>query len=143
MIGRVQLGVAALAVLALALSACAQGQPTSAEVVQVRMFDDMRYDPPRFDFAAGHTVTFQVANEGDVRHEFYVGDIASHEQHAADIRQGAHESDVHDNPAAVAVEPGETGTLTYTFDEAGELLVGCHEPGHYEAGMVAPITVHP
>lgn len=42
---------------------------------------------------------------------------------------------------AIEVAPGATGDLTYTFDEPGTLLLGCHEPGHYEAGMVATIVV--
>ena len=41
----------------------------------------------------------------------------------------------HDN--AVSVKPGKTGSLTMTFAEAGTLIVGCHEPGHYAAGMRA------
>jgi uncharacterized cupredoxin-like copper-binding protein len=36
----------------------------------------------------------------------------------------------HDSDAGVSVEPGETETFEYTFAEAGELLAGCHEPGH-------------
>lgn len=34
-----------------------------------------------------------------------------------------------------------TETLEYTFERAGEILAGCHEPGHYEAGMVTSMTV--
>jgi uncharacterized cupredoxin-like copper-binding protein len=36
---------------------------------------------------------------------------------------------------------GETGRVTMTFDFAQRLLIGCHEPGHYEAGMVGSIDV--
>jgi uncharacterized cupredoxin-like copper-binding protein len=39
------------------------------------------------------------------------------------------------------VAPGDTGELTYTFDEAGPLEVGCHEPGHYDAGMKIAVNV--
>jgi uncharacterized cupredoxin-like copper-binding protein len=42
---------------------------------------------------------------------------------------------------ALLLEPGDTGELTHTFDEAGEILIGCHLPGHYEAGMKSTITV--
>ena len=47
----------------------------------------------------------------------------------------------HDEPDGVAVEPGATEMLEYTFEEAGEILAGCHEAGHYEAGMVTSMTV--
>jgi uncharacterized cupredoxin-like copper-binding protein len=42
---------------------------------------------------------------------------------------------------ALTVEPGKTGELQHTFDAAGETLIGCHEPGHYEAGMRVAVTV--
>jgi uncharacterized cupredoxin-like copper-binding protein len=32
-------------------------------------------------------------------------------------------------------ETGETGEITHTFAEGDDLLVGCHEAGHYDAGM--------
>ena len=47
----------------------------------------------------------------------------------------------HDEPDGVAVEPGATETFEYTFEQAGEILAGCREPGHYEAGMVTSMTV--
>lgn len=31
--------------------------------------------------------------------------------------------------------------LTYHFSKLREVLLGCHLPGHYEAGMVATVTV--
>jgi uncharacterized cupredoxin-like copper-binding protein len=47
----------------------------------------------------------------------------------------------HDEPEGIAVAPGETKELTFTFDAAGPFLAGCHVPGHYGAGMKADITV--
>lgn len=133
----------AIAGLAVVLAGCSAGDTQADRTVSVRMFDDMRYEPERFDVDAGDTVRFEVTNSGEVRHEFFIGTTDEHREHADEMREREHADEVHANPAAVSVEPGETGTLEYTFDEAGELLVGCHEPGHYEAGMVAPITVHP
>ena len=133
----------AIAGLAVVLAGCSAGDTQADRTVSVRMFDDMRYEPERFDVDAGDTVRFEVTNSGEVRHEFFIGTTDEHREHADEMRELDHADEAHANPAAVSVEPGETGTLDYTFDEAGELLVGCHEPGHYEAGMVAPITVHP
>jgi uncharacterized cupredoxin-like copper-binding protein len=45
----------------------------------------------------------------------------------------------HDN--AISVQPGKSRSLTMTFAEAGDILVGCHEPGHYDAGMKATLSV--
>jgi uncharacterized cupredoxin-like copper-binding protein len=47
----------------------------------------------------------------------------------------------HDEPEGIAVKPGETKELTYTFAKAGETLAGCHVTGHYGGGMKAAITV--
>ena len=47
----------------------------------------------------------------------------------------------HDGPDGVALKPGETKELTYTFARAGETLAGCHVAGHYSWGMKAAITV--
>lgn len=139
--------LAAVAASALLLAACSGGTGTGntgeVRTAAVRMSDDMRYDPARFDFFAGDTVGFEVTNDGSVRHEFFVGDVAAQEEHAAEMRETDGTGIGHDDPNGVTVEPGETETLEITFAEAGELQVGCHEPGHLQAGMAAPITVHP
>ncbi len=41
----------------------------------------------------------------------------------------------------VTVEPGQTGSITTTFGESDSLMIGCHEPGHWEAGMKATIDM--
>ena len=33
------------------------------------------------------------------------------------------------------------GSVTVTFDEAGEMMIGCHLPGHWDAGMSATFVV--
>ena len=131
----------AISALAVVLVACSGGD--AARTINVGMSDDMRYDPDRFDVNAGQTVTFEVRNTGQVVHEFFIGTIDEHSDHAEEMRESGHADDAHANPAALSLDPGESGSLTYTFDAAGEMLVGCHEPGHHEAGMVAPVTVHP
>lgn len=44
-------------------------------------------------------------------------------------------------PNAVVLDPGETKEVTWKFTVAGTFLIGCHQPGHYDAGMVGSITV--
>jgi uncharacterized cupredoxin-like copper-binding protein len=41
----------------------------------------------------------------------------------------------------MVLAPGETRELTWHFTVAGELFIGCHEIGHYAAGMMAQIAV--
>lgn len=48
---------------------------------------------------------------------------------------------MHDDPNTLSLEPGETGELTWRFTGSGEVLYGCHQPGHYAGGMVGSIDV--
>lgn len=142
---RLALVLAGLAVLLAACStqATSTGFAEADRSVAVSMSDDMRYNPEAFEFLAGQTIRFIVTNAGRARHEFFVGDVAAHEEHAAEMREMTGGSMGHDEPGLLILEGGQSGTLDYTFSEAGRLFVGCHEPGHYEAGMVADIVVHP
>ena len=38
-------------------------------------------------------------------------------------------------------QPGGTFTKDFTFPKAGNYEIACHVAGHYESGMVLPITV--
>lgn len=133
----------ALAVVLAACSAGATSSPDAGEeprTVAATLHDDMRIELSETDFRVGETVIFEVTNEGVARHEFYLGDEEAQMHHAdemADMGSGM----MHDEEDGVTVEPGETKTLEYTFHAAGEMLAGCHEPGHYEAGMSAPMMV--
>ena len=133
-------------VLVLLVTGCGGARTSSGgdssgapRTVTATMSDEMAIQLSESDFTAGETVRFEVTNEGTVRHEFYLGDADAQEQHAEEMAEM--DGMGHDEPNGVAVDPGATETLEYTFAEAGELLAGCHEPGHYEAGMVATMTV--
>lgn len=135
-------------VLTACASASASGTPStsgpqspggSVRVVTVTMTDQLRFEPDVFTFSAGETVRFEVANAGAIQHEFFVGDAAA---------QAAHEEEMvemggmtHDEPNGVSVDPGQTQVLDHAFVTPGEILIGCHEPGHYAGGMVATVTV--
>ena len=131
--------------MAVVLAACAPSgggaSPTDqgARTVQVEMTDELRFEPAEFTFQAGETVRFEVTNAGAIVHEFLIGDEAAQEEFEMGMAEG--DGMAHDTDAGVSVEPGASETFEYTFSEAGELLAGCHEPGHYDGGMKAIITV--
>ena len=136
-----------IAGVALVLAACSGGDdpgsssPASGDAtrtVTATLSDDMAIQLSESDFRVGETVRFEVTNAGAIVHEFYLGDEEEQAHHAEEMAEMGMS---HDEPNGIAVEPGATETLEYTFSEAGELLAGCHEPGHYEAGMVASMTV--
>ena len=132
----------ALLLTGLALAACAPSGGGSADgevrTIEVLTTDELRFDPAEISASIGETVRFEVNNDASTTHEFLIGDEAAQDEFAAQMAEdGGH----HETNAGVTVEPGETEAFEYTFEEAGELLAGCHEPGHYEGGMVASISV--
>lgn len=117
-----------------------QGDPKRAtRTIRVAMHDTMRFDPPRFEFRRGETVTFVVHNAGKVMHEFVIGDETELVAHAETMRK--HPDMEHDEPYMAHVPPGQTQRLTWRFTEAGEFLAGCLVAGHWDAGMRATIRI--
>ena len=99
---------------------------------------EFAYDPASVTVKAGETVKFVFRNEGKILHDAFLGDEAAQAEHEQEMREG----DKHHGDDAIKVIPGKTGSLTHTFDKAGEaLIIGCHETGHYEAGMKMTVTV--
>ena len=99
---------------------------------------NLRFEPATLSVTRGETVRFHFVNEDTVLHDVFVGDAAAQAEHERQMRGGgghAHGSD------AVDVYPGRPESLTYTFDKAGTIEIGCHVEGHYPSGMRMTITV--
>ena len=132
-------------VFAVVLAACTPAgegaSPTDQgpRTIQVRMTDELRFEPEEFTVQAGETVRFEVINAGQIAHEFLIGDEAAQDEFEMEMIEAG--GMAHDSDAGVSVEPGETETFEYTFGDAGELLAGCHVSGHYDGGMVGIINV--
>ena len=92
-------------------------------------------------FEVGIPYHFIITNKGAINHELMimVPTMAGSEMAMEEM----------DKMALAFVEedelpPGATQTLDYTFTDsasAGSLEFACHTVGHYEAGMISPITV--
>lgn len=131
----------------LLMTAC--GNDTSsndreARTVNVDMVD-IGFEPDTIDVAAGETVRFVFRNTGAITHDAFIGDKSAQADHATEMRDGdahgAGHGDGHGGADAVTVAPGDTGELTYTFYKAGTTEIGCHQPGHYAAGMRITVKV--
>lgn len=130
----------AAALLAL-LAGCAGTTPGTSDAprtIEVAMTDALRFDPERITVTAGETIRFVVENPTALEHEFVIGDEHEQAEHAAEMMG---EGMMHDEPNAVSVGAGQIEELVYTFDEPGELLIGCHVDRHYDAGMRGAIVV--
>lgn len=83
-------------------------------------------------FHIGLPYVFVVTNMGKSEHMFVIEPKgANHEP----LMQGEAMAMVH------GIAPGQTVRLPWTFREPGAYQLACHEPGHYEAGMVQSIAV--
>jgi uncharacterized cupredoxin-like copper-binding protein len=113
--------------------------PEPSRTVDVTM-RDIHYEPTGVAVKPGETVKFVFHNEGEIIHDAFIGDEAAqaaHEKEMRDGKGGHHDDEGH----AVTVEPGETADLIYTFDKPATLIIGCHQAGHYTAGMKIAVTV--
>jgi uncharacterized cupredoxin-like copper-binding protein len=122
-----------------AVTSSAPAASAAAGRIEVTLTDALKIVPASMTVPAGVPVTFVVTNSGATDHEFYLGDEAAQAEHENEMAEMGGMS--HDEPEGIAVKPGETKELTYTFAEAGQMLAGCHVVGHYGGGMKAEITV--
>lgn len=103
---------------------------------------DIKFEPDEIEVAARETIRFVLENSGAAAHDAFIGvedPQADHEDEMTSDDEGMeHVGGDHD---AMTVDPGDGGELTYTFGEPGTLLIGCHQPGHYDAGMMVEVTV--
>ncbi len=125
----------AAAVLLITASACSGATPVSAQTVEVEI-SHSRFVPDHFSFPAGTVVTFVVANNDPIDHEFLIGDERAQETHeeGTEAHHGA-------TPGEISIPAGETRSTTYEFSEPGRLLIGCHLPSHYGYGMKGSIDI--
>ena len=132
---------ATLLVVAVGLAACAEDDEPAADADRTIEIDmvDIAFEPAELEVSAGETVRFVFTNEGEVAHDAFIGDPDAQDDHAEDMADdhgGGHGDD------GITVEPGETAELTHTFTaDDDEVLIGCHQPGHYDAGMVTTIQL--
>ncbi|MBI4883901.1 MAG: cupredoxin domain-containing protein [Actinobacteria bacterium] len=146
--------LATATIAALLLAACgADGSATSGTAARDDgtttidvVMTDMAFTPTAVQLSAGDTVRFRFRNDGQAIHEAVIGDVTFQEEHAAEMAAMGSANAPMNHTAngevgPLVVQPGETGELIYTATSAGSLLIGCHQPGHWEFGMKATIEV--
>ena len=136
------------------------GTPESPRTIEVAMVD-IAFEPTALSVQAGETVKFVFTNEGAIEHEATFGDEAEQEEHATEMREaegmemdeaeaghddGEATDDGHDEEGAIAplvLEAGASGEVVVTFDDPDVMstIIGCHIPGHWEAGMRMDVSV--
>jgi uncharacterized cupredoxin-like copper-binding protein len=118
-----------------ALAACspssgsAAGSAGGTTTVQVTA-NNYKFQSSTTSFKENQPYQFEVRNTDTVAHEFLI--MPRGETDPSKKLAGVLESDL---------QPGKTATVSYMFTTPGNYEFACHIPGHYEAGMVLPITV--
>lgn len=119
----------------------APADPADADrTIEITSSDDLTFTPSEITVTQGEIITFRVINEGEIPHDFTLGDQATQDEHEEAMAEMEGMS-MPDEPNAIQVAAGETREITWQFTEAGVVLIGCHQVGHYDAGMRGEITV--
>ncbi len=101
---------------------------------------DFAFSPATVTLTAGEPTMLVFTNTGTVAHEVVIGDMHVQDEHEEAMAGGGHGTHMADT-LSTTVEPGGTGRLLYPGDAADDLLIGCHIPGHWDAGMRGTLTV--
>ena len=83
-------------------------------------------------FAVGQEYTFNVTNNGEFPHEFVIEAVGANREPLQADGQSAE---------VTVLDPGASGTLTWTFAEPGLYQFACHIRTHYPQGMAVTIRV--
>jgi uncharacterized cupredoxin-like copper-binding protein len=104
--------------------------------------DGYHFVPDHFEVATGESVRFMISNPDDIAHELFIGTAAEQAaRRAAGVPEPSGAADVSHFGYGIYLPALSDGELDYAFSGDEDLLIGCHLPGHWEAGMVATIDV--
>ncbi len=123
-------GAAVTAALVVGLIATASAPRESAESSRRTMtviLEDLRFVPNRIDAEVGVPATLVLTNRGSERHDLNFPSL-----HMPGLLG-----------VEAILEPGESRTITLTFDQPGTHTFICTLPGHAAAGMTGAVFVAP
>ena len=132
-----------------------------SRTIKVKMYDNY-YEPSFFNIKAEETIKFEVENFGELVHEFNIANALMHMQHQPEMERMV-ENEIlfsdhidkkkmkkmakldksmgHSHSNSVLLAPKEKGNLIWKFHNATNIEIACNVPGHYQAGMIAKVTI--
>ena len=132
-----------------------------SRTIKVKMYDNY-YEPSFFNIKAGETIKFELANFGELVHEFNIANALMHMQHQPEMEKMV-ENEIlfsdyidkkkmkkmakldksmgHSHSNSVLLAPKEKKELIWKFNNATNIEVACNVPGHYQIGMIAKIKI--
>lgn len=112
------------------------------QVIEITAMDDFSFSPNSVSVESDQVVTFKVTNVGAIPHDFTLGTAEMQDEHEAEMVEMGGNMEMHEEPNVFSLEPGETKEMTWHFMESGPIIFGCHQPGHYAAGMKGSIVIN-
>lgn len=133
---------------ALVLTACSAPAASPSRIdrtVELTMTEQLTFEPTQIEVRRGETISFSIRNLDDEGHEAFIGTEEEQRLHAIE-HSGlplSEQAEVTHVMAGRHVAPFGTRVIEYAFQDPDldEIVIGCHYPGHYEAGMRVVITV--
>ncbi len=114
----------------------------AGQVIEITAMDDFSFSPNSVAVKSDQIVTFRVTNGGAIPHDFTLGTAEMQEEHEAEMVEMSGNMEMHDEPNVFSLEPGETKEMTWHFVDSGPIIFGCHQPGHYAAGMKGSVVIN-
>ena len=109
--------------------------------IEVKMTDQMRFEPAEIRVRRNETVRLVIINAGQIKHEIQLGDRKSINAHIEEMKKNPDME--HDDDHAKTVQAGGRTDVVWQFTQMGSFVYGCLMPGHYEQGMRGQIMVTP
>jgi plastocyanin len=119
-------GAVSVVLVAAVVAGGCQGQAAGQGRTEI-VLEDLRFTPNRIDARVGVPTTVRLTNGGTERHDLNFPSL-----HMPGL-QGVE----------AILDPGETRTITLTFDQAGTHTFICTLPGHAASGMTGAAFVSP
>ena len=119
------------------------GKGSPDRVIEVSMQDTMRFKfaPDLGSLKDGETIEFRLHNDGNIQHEFSIGNAEDQVKHAQMMQKMPDMK--HSDPNTVSLEPGESASLAWKFMGKDTVVFACNIPGHFEAGMNHILAIGP
>jgi len=112
------------------------------QVIEITAMDDFSFSPNSVVVESNQIVTFRVTNGGAIPHDFTLGTVEMQDEHEAEMAEMSGNMEMHDEPHVFSLEPGETKEMTWHFKDSEPIIFGCHQPGHYGAGMKGSLVIN-
>ena len=132
---KVSVLIVILLILSILMTACANAQGVST-TLNIEM-SEFRFTPTQFTIPAGQQITLKLKNSGSIMHDFII-------LKAGAVVSGSfdHNKQMGDIFFHAMLDSGKADTFTFSAPaEPGEYQIICGIAGHFQAGMIAKLTV--